>query len=98
MLRAVPKDRKKFDTNSKLLLEVTWEETLYLENTWRTNRYTKSVDVMVLWAEIKIAYLMSQSIMTKIVSNLEDNRSFSMKSIEMEFHSHLGIESCLRDL
>jgi len=33
MLRAVPKDQKKFDTNSELLSEVTWEETLCLENT-----------------------------------------------------------------
>ena len=33
MLKAVPKDQKKFDTNSKPLLEVTWEEILCLENT-----------------------------------------------------------------
>ena len=36
--------------------------------------------------------------MTKIVSNPEDNGSFLMKSIEMEFHGYLEIESCLRDL
>ena len=36
--------------------------------------------------------------MTKIVSNLEDDRSFSIKFIEMEFHSHSGMGSCLRDL
>ena len=36
--------------------------------------------------------------MTKIVSNLEDNGSFSIKSIEMEFYGHSGIGSCLRDL
>ena len=35
--------------------------------------------------------------MTKIVSNLEDDRSFLMKSIEMEFHGHSEIRSCLRD-
>ena len=35
--------------------------------------------------------------MTKIMSNLEDNGSFSMKSIEMEFHGHSGMGSCLRD-
>ena len=35
--------------------------------------------------------------MTKTVSNLKDNRSFLIKSIEMEFYSCLGIESCLRD-
>ena len=62
------------------------------------NRRAKSVDVMVLWAGIKIACLVSQSTMTKIVSNPEDDRSFLMKSIEMEFHGHLGMGSCLRDL
>jgi len=36
--------------------------------------------------------------MTRIVLNLEDDRSFLMKSIKMEFYSHLEIESCLRDL
>jgi len=52
---------------------------------------------MVLWAEIKIAYLVSWLAMTKIVSNPEDDRSFSMKSIEIELYGHLEIESCLRD-
>ena len=55
------------------------------------------MDVMVSWTGIKIACLVSQSTMTKIVSNLENDRSFLMKSIEIEFHSHLGIESCLKD-
>ena len=36
--------------------------------------------------------------MTKIVSNSENDRNFSMKSMEIEFHGCLGIESCLRDL
>ena len=36
--------------------------------------------------------------MTKIVSNLENDRSFSIKSIEIEFHGCSGIGSCLRDL
>ena len=35
--------------------------------------------------------------MTKIVSNLEDDRSFLMKSIEMEFYGCSEIVSCLRD-
>ena len=35
--------------------------------------------------------------MTKIVSNPENDRSFPIKSIEMEFHGHLGIVSCLRN-
>ena len=62
------------------------------------NRCAKSASVMVSWAGIKIAYLVSWLTMIKIVSNLENDRSFSMKSIEMEFHGHSGIESCLRDL
>jgi len=62
------------------------------------NRRAKSTDVMVSWAGIKITCLVSQSTMTKIVSNPEDDRSFSMKSIEMEFHGRSGMGSCLRDL
>ena len=53
---------------------------------------------MVLCVGIKIACLVSQLTITKIVSNLEDNESFLMKSIEMEFHSHSEIGSSLRDL
>ena len=35
--------------------------------------------------------------MTKIISNPEDDESFSMKFIELEFHGCSGIGSCLRD-
>ena len=35
--------------------------------------------------------------MTKIMSNLENDGSFSMKSIEIEFYGYSGIGSCLRD-
>ena len=62
------------------------------------NRHAKSVDMMMSWAEIKIAYLVSQSTMNKIVSNPEDDGSFLIKFIEMEFHSRSGMWSCLRDL
>ena len=61
------------------------------------NRHAKSKDVIVSWAEIKIAYLVSWLTIIKIVSNLKDDRSFLMKSIEIEFHGHSGIGSCLRD-
>ena len=61
------------------------------------NRHAKSMDVMVLWAGIKITYLVSWSTMTKIVSNLEDDGSFSMKSMKKKFHGRSGIDSCLRD-
>ena len=62
------------------------------------NRCAKSADVMVSWVGIKIAYLVSWLTMINIVSNLENDKSFSMKSIEMEFHGYSGIRSCLRDL
>jgi len=39
----------------------------------------------------------SQSTMTRIVSKLEEEGSFSMKSIEIEFHGCSGIRSCWRD-
>ena len=42
--------------------------------------------------------LMSQLTMTKIMSNPEDDGSFSMKSIKMKFYGHSGMGSCLRDL
>ena len=35
--------------------------------------------------------------MTKIVSNLEDDRSFLMKSIEMEFHGRSGIKELFEE-
>jgi len=61
------------------------------------NRRAKSMDVMVPWAGIKVACLVSRLTMTKIVSNLEDDGSFLMKSIEIEFHGCSGMGSCLRD-
>ena len=62
------------------------------------NRYTRSANVIVLCTEMKIACLVSWLMITKIVSNLENNKCFSMKSIEIEFHSYLKIENCLRNL
>ena len=61
------------------------------------NRHAKSKDVMMSWAEIKVACLVSWLTMTKMVSNPEDNESFLMKFIEMEFYGHSEIGSCLRD-
>jgi len=83
MLRVIHNKQKKFNTNSKPLLEMI---------------YGEQTDVIVLYVEMKISCLVSWLTITKIVSNLENNRSFLMKSIKMEFHSHLEIESCLRDL
>jgi len=62
------------------------------------NRHTRFTDIMVSWAGIKIGCLVSWLTMIKIVSNPEDDRSFLIKSIEMEFHNCLGIGSYLRDI
>jgi len=39
MSRVVPEEWKKFNTKSKSLLEVIWEEIPCLENTWKMNRH-----------------------------------------------------------
>ena len=54
--------------------------------------------MMMLWAGMKIACLVSQLTMTKIMSNPENDGSFSINFIEIEFHDCSGIESYLRDL
>ena len=54
--------------------------------------------MIVLYAEMKISYLVSWLKITRMMSNLENNRSLLMKSIEIEFHSHLEMRSCLRNL
>jgi len=38
-----------------------------------------------------------RSTITRIVLKTEEKRSFSMKSIEIEFHRHSRIGSCWRD-
>ena len=63
-----------------------------------TNSLANLVEVMVLDVRMKIAYLKSQSIMTRMVSKLEENGSFLMKSMDIKFYDYSGIESCLRDL
>jgi len=40
----------------------------------------------------------SRSTITRMVSKLEEEGSFSMKSIEIEFQGRSGIGSCWRDL
>jgi len=63
-----------------------------------TNSLANLVEVMVLDVRMEIAYLKSQSTMTRMVSKLEENGSFLLKSMDIEFYDYSGIESCLRDL
>ena len=95
MLRAFLSDQKKWDTNSVPWSNVTWASTPCLENTWSRKSFASSGLVMVLWVEMKMDCLESQSTTTRMVVKLEDEGSCSMKSIEMEFQGFSGIGSCL---
>jgi len=63
-----------------------------------TNRHASSTEVIVSWVGMNIACFDSRSTITRIVSKPEEEESFSMKSIEIEFYGRSGIESCWRDL
>ena len=62
------------------------------------NSLANSVEVMLLDIRMKIACLESQLTIIKIMSKPEKERSFLMKSIDIEFHNYSGMGSCLRDL
>ena len=87
---------KKAETNSEPQLEVTCEGTPCLEKTWRTNNLANIGDVMVSTVGIKINCLVRQSTMTNIMLEPSDMGNFSMKSMDIEFHSLSGIGSCFR--
>jgi len=63
---AVPREWKKWDTNSILPSEVTWLGTPCLEKTCRTNNCASWGDVMVSWVSDEEWLLWEWSIMTKI--------------------------------
>ena len=96
MSRAVPSERKNEDTNSVPRSEVTCDGTPCFENTWSTNSFASIGAVMVSTVRMNNDCLVKRSTMTRIVSNPEDRGSFSMKSMEMEFHGHSGIGSCFK--
>ena len=98
MSRAVPSEWKNEDMNSIPWSEVTCDGTPCFENTWSMNSFASIGAVMVLTVGMSNDCLVKRSTMTRIVSNPEDQGSFSMKSMEMEFHRRSGIGSCLRSL
>ena len=67
-----------------------------MEKTWRMNNLANIGNMMVLTVGIKIDCLVRWSTMTSIVSELLDMGNFSMKSMDIEFHSLSGIGSCFR--
>ena len=60
-------------------------------------RRASSAEVMVLWVGMNIACFDRRSTITRMVSKPEEEGSFSIKSIEIEFHGHSRIGSCWRD-
>ena len=52
------------------------------------NRHARAMKAMILCTEIKITYLVSQLIITRIVSNSKDDRIFSMKYMKMKFYKY----------
>ena len=79
-------------------LNVTCEGILCLEKTWMMKSLASSVEVMVLCVGMKMLWFNSQSMMTRMVSKLQDEGSFLMKSMEVEFQGCSRIGSCFRSL
>ena len=96
MSRALPRDLKKWETNSEPLSEVMWEGTLCLEKTWRRKSLANSGEVIVSSVGMKIHCLERQSRTTRIAVCPEEAGSCLMKSMEMEFHGFKEMGSCFR--
>ena len=95
MSKAFPNVWKNDDTNSEPWSKVTCDRTPCFEKTWSTNSWASIGAVMVSTVRTNMDCLVSQSSMTRMVSYPEDEGSFSMKSMEMEFQGNSGTGSCL---
>lgn len=95
MFSAVPRERKKCEMNSDLRSEVTCSGTPCLENTWITKSCASWAEVIVSCVGMNKDCFDSQSTTTRIESYPVEGGSFSMKSMEIEFHGHSGAGSCL---
>ena len=95
MSRAFPSKQKKCETNSVPWLDMTCADTLCLGNTWRRKSCASSGKVIVSCVGMNSACFERWSTMTRIVVKPEDTGSCSVKSMEMEFHGHSGMGSCL---
>src|SRR6202030_901763 len=93
--RTLPSEQKKREMNSEPRSEVTCDGTLCFEKMWSMNRRANSTEFTSLVVRMKIPCFIHLSTTTKITVKPELSGSCSMKSIEMEFHSFLGMGSCL---
>src|SRR6201981_1691476 len=79
MSRALPREWKKWDTNSDPWLEVICEGTLCLEKTWR-NSLASPGESIVSCMGMNMHCLDRQSTMTRMEVKLDEGRRCSMKS------------------
>src|SRR5260221_9407805 len=93
---SLPRDRKKWETNSEPQLEVTWDGVPCFKNMWVRNSWASSGESMESWVGMKRDCLVRQLTITNIAMCPSNVRSCSMKSIEMDSYGCRGIGSCLR--
>src|SRR4029077_15109878 len=74
---------------------VMCEGTPCFKKMWSRNSLASSGEVMVLCVGTKMHCFERWSTMTKMEVKPEDAGNCSMKSMDMEFHGHLGTGSCL---
>ena len=85
MSSAISRDLKKFETNSVPQSEIIWNRILCLEKTWIMNSFSSLYKVMVSTVTANITCLDSQLTITRIVLQLNEKKSFSIKFIEIKF-------------
>src|SRR5260370_38647689 len=91
---SLPRDQKKWETNSEPQLEVTWDGVPCFENTWVRNSWASSGKSMESWVGMKRDCLVGRSTITRMAVFPSDGGSCSMTSMEMDSHGHWGIASC----
>ena len=82
MSSAISRDLKKFETNSVPQSEIIWNRILCLEI---MNSFSSLYKVMVSTVTANITCLDSQLTITRIVLQLNEKKSFSIKFIEIKF-------------
>src|SRR5258708_32346380 len=90
---SLPRDRKKWETNSEPWSEVTWDGVPCFENTWVRNSWVSSGESMESWVGMKRDCLVRQLTITRIAVFPPDVRSCSMKSMEMVRHNVNSIDT-----
>ena len=94
--RALLRERKKYETNSEPLSEVTWEGTPCLEKICAMKSLASSGEVMVSLVGMKIPCFDSWSTTIKMEVEPSEDGSCLIKSMEMECHGQAEMGSCFK--